>query len=151
MQVYLPVRPNGSRGWVRAQDVTLAGVPYRVDVHLGRHQLELFRDGSRVQTFPIGVGKNATPTPGGTYYLKELLRVPNPSGPYGPFAYGLSGFSTTLKSFAGADAVIGLHGTNDPASIGRDVSHGCIRLRNADIRQLAELLPLGTPVRIIAA
>ncbi|MBW3648616.1 MAG: L,D-transpeptidase, partial [Actinobacteria bacterium] len=69
---------------------------------------------------------------------------------YGPYAYGLSGFSTTLDTFAGGEAVIGLHGTNDPASIGKDVSFGCIRLNNADIRELADLLPLGTPVRILA-
>ncbi len=55
-----------------------------------------------------------------------------------------------LTSFNGGDGVIGIHGTNDPSSVGRDVSHGCIRLRNADVTYLAERLPLGTPVRILA-
>ena len=55
-----------------------------------------------------------------------------------------------LKDFAGGDGVIGLHGTNDPSSVGKDVSHGCIRLRNQDILQLVKILPLGTPVRILA-
>lgn len=101
-------------------------------------------------TFPAGIGTSDTPTPGGTFYLKELLAPTNPDGAYGPYAYGLSGFSTTLQSFAGGEAVIGLHGTNSPSSIGHDVSFGCIRMRNADITALARLLPLGTPVRILA-
>lgn len=150
LEVLLPVRPNGSTGWVRAADVTVTGVPYSIDVKQGAHVLELYERDRLVRTYPIGIGTRDTPTPGGTFYLKELLRAPDPTGAYGPFAYGLSGFSTTLKSFAGGEAVIGLHGTNDPSSIGKDVSAGCIRLRNADITALAQLLPLGTPVRILA-
>ena len=150
LEVLLPVRPNGSTGWVLAEDVVVEGVPYRLDVRTAEHALDLY-DGDRlVRTYPIGIGKRDTPTPGGTFYLKELLQPPNPDGEYGPYAYGLSGFSTTLDTFAGGEAVIGLHGTNDAASIGSDVSFGCIRLRNADITELAELLPLGTPVRILA-
>jgi hypothetical protein len=149
LKVHLPVRPNGSTGWVRAAGVIVKGVSWRVDVHLGAHRLRLYESGRLRATYPIGVGTGATPTPGGTFYLKELLRPPDPDGAYGPYAYGLSGFSTTLDSFRGQDAVIGLHGTDEPDSIGRDVSHGCIRLRNRDITVLAEKLPLGTPVRIL--
>ena len=72
------------------------------------------------------------------------------NGPYGSYAYGLSGFSNVLTSFGGGDGVIGIHGTNDPSSIGQDVSHGCIRLQNADIERLVRFLPLGTPVDILA-
>jgi len=149
LRVQLPVRPNGSSGWVRTDQVRVAGVPYRLDVHLAAHRLELYSFDALERTFPIGVGTRETPTPGGTFYLKELLRPPDPSGPYGPYAYGLSGFSNTLKSFAGGDGVIGIHGTDDPSAVGRDVSHGCIRLRNADITALTKALPLGTPVRIL--
>lgn len=150
LQVLLPVRPNGSTGWVSAKDVVVEGVPYRLDVRTAEHAVDLYDRDQLIRTYPIGIGKRDTPTPGGTFYLKELLRPPNPEGEYGPYAYGLSGFSTTLDTFAGGEAVIGLHGTNDPASIGKDVSFGCIRLNNADIRELADLLPLGTPVRILA-
>jgi lipoprotein-anchoring transpeptidase ErfK/SrfK len=150
VQVDLPVRPNGSTGWVRAADVTVTGIAYRVDVLRSQHRLRVYRFGRLVSTYPIGVGMAETPTPGGVYYLKELLRPPNPGGAYGPYAYGLSGFSNTLTSFNGGDGVIGLHGTDEPQLVGRDVSHGCIRLRNADITVLAHQLPLGTPVRILA-
>jgi lipoprotein-anchoring transpeptidase ErfK/SrfK len=103
-----------------------------------------------LQTYPVGIGTRDTPTPGGLYYLIELLRPPNPSGAYGPYAYGLSGFSDVIHHFNGGDGVIGLHGTNEPQKVGHDVSHGCIRMRNADITRLAHLLPLGTPIRIVA-
>ncbi|HVF04421.1 MAG TPA: L,D-transpeptidase [Frankiaceae bacterium] len=149
LRVHLPVRPNGSTGWVRRRDVTVRGVTYRLDVLRAAHELRLYRHGALVKTFPVGIGTTNTPTPGGTFYLKELLRPPDPSGDYGPYAYGLSGFSNVLTSFRGGDGVIGIHGTNDPSSVGRDVSHGCIRLRNADVTYLAKRLPLGTPVRVL--
>lgn len=150
LHVHLPARPNGSTGWVRRADVELRGVAFRVDVLRAAHELRLYEYGKLVRTFPAGIGTSRTPTPGGTFYLKELLRPPNPNGDYGPYAYGLSGFSNVLTSFNGGDGVIGIHGTNVPSSVGRDVSHGCIRLRNADITYLAQRLPLGTPVRILA-
>lgn len=150
VEVYLPIRPNGSSGWVRAADVKVIGVPFRLDVLRAEHKLRLYQDGKLKKEFAVAIGTTNTPTPGGTFYLKELLIPTNKGGVYGPYAYGLSGFSNVLTSFAGGDGVIGLHGTNDPSKIGSDVSHGCIRLRNADITYLAHLLPLGTPVRILA-
>src|SRR4051812_22167609 len=150
VKVALPVRPNGSTGWVKEEQVSLKETPYRLDVAIGAHQLRLFKDGELSQTFPIGVGKAETPTPGGTYYLKVLIKTTQPAGAYGPYAYGLNGFSPVLKDFAGGDGVIGLHGTNDPSSVGKDVSHGCIRLKNEDILKLVKVLPLGTPVKILA-
>jgi lipoprotein-anchoring transpeptidase ErfK/SrfK len=150
LRVLLPVRPNGSTGWIRAGDGKLLGLPYRLDVSRSKHVLRLYRFGRLQRTFPVGIGTRDTPTPGGTFFLKELLAPTNADGVYGPFAYGLSGFSSTLDSFAGGDAVIGLHGTNTPSSVGRDVSHGCIRMLNEDITVLAHTLPLGTPVRILA-
>ncbi|MDQ1632559.1 MAG: hypothetical protein QOC80_2531, partial [Frankiaceae bacterium] len=150
VQVALPVRPNGSSGWVKQEQVLLKPTPYRLDIALKAHELRLFKDGEVQQTYSIGVGKTETPTPGGTYYLRVLIKTTQPNGAYGPYAYGLNGFSQVLTDFAGGDGVIGLHGTNDPSSIGKDVSHGCIRLNNADITALAKILPLGTPVRILA-
>lgn len=150
LEVLLPVEPNGSKGWVREQEVVVEAVPYRLDVRTADHEMDLYESGALVRSFSVGIGKSGTPTPGGTFYLKELLQPPNPRGSYGPYAYGLSGFSQTLESFAGTDPVIGIHGTDDPSSIGRDVSAGCIRMRNSEITELAKLLPLGTPVRILA-
>lgn len=152
LQVQLPVRPNGSTGWIRAADVALASNPFSVTVDLTAHELTV-RDGrTEVLRTPVGVGTSDTPTPGGRYYLKELLQPPSPDGPYGPYAYGLSGFSNVLTSFAGGEGVIGIHGTDAPELVGTDVSHGCLRLSNEVIVRLVEEigLPLGTPVVIEA-
>ena len=150
LEVDLPVKPNGSTGFVRRADVTLTRDSFAVEVLAREHRLIVRKDDAAVFEAPISVGKAATPTPGGRFYITALLRSPNPAGDYGPYIYALSGFSPTLASFNGQDAIIGIHGTDAPASIGHDVSHGCIRLRNEDIIRLVEQigLPLGTPVAI---
>lgn len=150
LNVHLPVRPNGSTGWVKAADVSIASNPYRMEIQLSAHRLTVYKQQEVVLDEPIGVGTAEAPTPGGSYYIKELLQPPDPNGAYGPYAYGLSGFSNVLTDFAGGDGVIGVHGTNEPDAIGTDVSHGCIRLRNEAISKLAPVLPLGTPVTIVA-
>lgn len=149
IEVHLPVQPNGTTGWVRRDDVTLSNNPYRIEVDRANHSLRVYNlDDLWIDT-SIAIGTGDTPTPVGEFYLLELLRPPNPDGDYGPYAFGLSGFSEVLESFGEADtAIIGLHGTNDPASIGTDVSFGCIRLLNEVIEELAVTLPLGTPIVI---
>ena len=146
--VLLPVRPNGTTGWVAASDVDVFGVTYRLVVHLASFKLDVFKDDRLARTIPIGVGTDQTPTPGGEYYIKELLEPPDQNTVYGHHVFGLSGFSNVLVNWPGG-GVLGLHGTNDPDhSIGKRVSHGCVRMRNADIDYLAGVLPLGTPVEI---
>jgi lipoprotein-anchoring transpeptidase ErfK/SrfK len=148
LKVLLPVRPNGSTGWIREADVELAWNPYRIDVDLTEFRMTIHREDELVVDTPIGYGDQDTPTPGGRYYITELLRPPDPSGVYGPYAFGLSGFSDVLLSFAGGEGVIGIHGTNEPDSIGSRVSAGCIRVDNDVITEMSTFLPLGTPVTI---
>jgi lipoprotein-anchoring transpeptidase ErfK/SrfK len=150
VRVYLPTRPNGSEGWVRARSVRMYTNGYRVVVRLRAHKLFLWRGTKRVATYPIAVGTQSTPTPRGLFYVVELLKPHKSDGSYGPYAFGLSAHSERLKTFAGGDGRVGLHGTDQPALIGSSVSHGCIRLRNAAIRRLAKILPLGTPVYVRA-
>jgi hypothetical protein len=148
LRVLLPVRPNGASGWIRARRVELRANPYRIDVRLRAHRLTVRRGDRTVLRTPIGVGRAVTPTPRGLAYVTRLLRQPDPHGTYGPWAFGLSLYSPVLTSFGGGPGEVGIHGTDAPAGIGRDVSHGCIRLPNAAIERLARVLPLGTPVRI---
>jgi lipoprotein-anchoring transpeptidase ErfK/SrfK len=150
LHVLLPVRPNGSTGWIERSDVTLSQHEYRIIVALGAHMITVYKGDSIFDQEPIGVGTKDTPTPGGVYYTKELYKLPKANGPYGPYAYALSGYSDVLTDFAGGDGVIGIHGTNDPSAIGHDVSHGCIRMSNPGITKLAQTLPLGVPVEIQA-
>ncbi|WP_062206058.1 L,D-transpeptidase [Demequina salsinemoris] len=149
-EVYLPVRPNGTTGWVKADDVKVATTQYWVEVDVANFELTVW-DGTEEQfSTEIGVGRDDRPTPGGVYYIRELLAVPDSTGVYGPYAYGLSGFQPVLDSFNGGDAVIGIHGTNEPDKLGSFVSSGCIRMSNDAITQIVEEigLPLGTPVYI---
>lgn len=150
LKVLLPIRPNGSTGYVKAADVEVAENPYSVDIKLAEHRIVVTNGDEVIVDEAIGVGTESTPTPGGKYYIKELLQPPDPDGAYGPYAYGLSGFSNVLEEFNGGNGVIGIHGTNEPELIGTDVSHGCIRMSNEAITELAGVLPLGTPVHIEA-
>ncbi|MCK9898016.1 L,D-transpeptidase [Frankia sp. AgB32] len=148
LRVRLPVRPNGLSGWLRAAAVSLSETPYDLRVDRSEHRLTVSRDGRVLVRLPVGIGTGSTPTPVGEFYLTELLRPASPQGPWGPYAFGLSGFSDVITQFNGDDGIIGLHGTNRPDLIGTDASLGCIRLRNDDIERLAGMLPLGTPISI---
>jgi lipoprotein-anchoring transpeptidase ErfK/SrfK len=150
IEVLLPVRPNGSTGWVHTADVTVTANPYRIAVSLGAHTITVTDAHDVLYTGPVAVGAPDTPTPTGSYYLYVLLQAPDPTGPYGPFAYGLSSHSDALATFDGGDAEIGIHGNDDASALGQSVSHGCIRIDNAAITMLASKLPLGTPVDVTA-
>lgn len=148
-RVQLPVRPNGAVGYVRAGDVELAAVTTRLVVDLSARRLELFRSGERVLVARVAVGAPSTPTPTGTYYVNQRLVAPDPYGPFGPAALGISAFSPVLQDWI-QGGPIAVHGTNAPSSIGRAVSHGCIRVDNATLRYLFRVVPAGTPVEIRA-
>lgn len=148
LEVLLPIRPNGTTGWVEADQVELTINPYRIEIDASAYELIVYRNDEQALSTTVAIGNGNTPTPLGNFYLVELLRPSNQDGPYGSFAYGLSGHSETLDSFNGGDGGIGIHGTNRPDLLGQDVSHGCIRVANPTIEEMVEFLPLGTPVHI---
>lgn len=148
LHVELPIRPNGSTGWIPAAGVSLTQTDYRVAVSRANRSLTVTKAGLVVLTTPVAVGKASTPTPPGSTYLWELVRPDDPKGPYGPYIFGLAEYSDAYAVFNGGDAQIGMHGQDEPWSIGFAVSNGCIRLPNDVIVKLAGMLPLGTPVTI---
>ena len=148
--VYLPIRPNGTTGWVHADQVEIKTVSLHVMVDQSERLLTVFDGDEVVLTTSVAVGTDENPSPNGYFYITDKLLTGNPSGAYGPVAFGISGFSDTLSSFAGGPGQIGVHGTNNPDSIGNAASHGCIRVNNEVILDLSELLPLGTPITIQA-
>ena len=148
LRVELPIRPNGSTGWIRSKGVALTQTSYRVLVNRETLRLTVMNAGRVVATTPVAVGKASTPTPAGNTFLWELIRPDNPYGAYGPYIFGLAWYSDAYSVFNGGDAQIGIHGQDEPWSIGHAVSHGCIRLPNDMITKLAGMLPLGTPVTI---
>ena len=151
LKVSLPVRPNGSTGWIKSDDVTLTDTYWKMLVQLSARRITVWNGADVVHTEPVGVGAAASPTPPGEYYVTEALTVPSfQRSAYGPFAFGTSAHSDVYTSFGGGDGTVGIHGTGDPSSLGKDVSHGCIRLSNDGITSLIHQVPLGTPVEIAA-
>jgi lipoprotein-anchoring transpeptidase ErfK/SrfK len=149
LRVQLPLRPNGVTGWIRARDLTLVRVSTEIEVDLSARRLVLRDDGRVVLRTRTAVGGHATPTPLGRYYVNQRLIPYDRRGAYGPAALGLSAFSPVLKHWM-QGGPIGIHGTNEPWSIGHAVSNGCIRVPNRVMRRLFRLVPAGTPVVIHA-
>jgi lipoprotein-anchoring transpeptidase ErfK/SrfK len=149
MQVELPIRPNGSRGWIRTAGVRMSETSYRVLIDRQAGTVTVTDGGRLVLATAAAVGRPATPTPAGETYLWELIRPDDPTGAYGPYIFGLAMFSDAYSVFNGGDAQIGLHGQDQPGLVGHPVSHGCVRVANDVISHLAAILPLGTPVTIV--
>jgi hypothetical protein len=147
VHVRLPVLPNDTTGWVRRTALGGYGtVDTRLDVDLVHLRATLYRDGRPIVRAVIGVGSQRSPTPRGRFYIRnKLTRYHSPT--YGPVAFGTSARSPTATDWP-AGGYIGIHGTDHPELLPGRVSHGCIRLRNEDILELAARMPVGTPVRI---
>ncbi len=119
----------------------------QIVISIPDRKLALLVDGVVVKTWRTAVGTESTPTPGGnytiinrvsnpSYYLPGKVIAPGPSNPVGTRWIGLS-----LKGF-------GIHGTNNPGSIGRKASHGCVRLKNPDVEELFDLVRIGDVVEL---
>ena len=146
-QVFLPEKPNGVQGWLRASQVKSIEITHDVRIYLADHRLDLYEYGQMVKSYRIGVGKDETPSPLGEYYVVEKIIPDNPEGDYGAMAMGTTAFSETIKNWPGR-AQVGIHGTNAPDTIGKDTTHGCVRLLNDDILEISQVVHLGTPVFI---
>ncbi len=149
-RVQLAVVPNGTSGWVRAWAVRTYQVRSRIVVDLSERSLRLYRSGKLALRTPVAVGASATPTPRGRYFVNERYDLPDANGPFGPAALGISAHSDVLQRVWIQDGPIGIHGTNEPWSIGRAASHGCIRVANSVMRRLFRLAPAGTPIVVTA-
>ncbi|UUZ79959.1 L,D-transpeptidase [Paenibacillus sp. P26] len=101
-----------------------------------RHRLAVLSGNMVVRNYPVGLGAERTPE--GSFAISEKVRNPNgkSNGDFG-------GRGMTLS-----DTLYAIHGTNKPASIGKDESLGCIRMLKDDVEELFDLVPLGTPVTI---
>jgi hypothetical protein len=150
LEVMLPIRPNGSTGWVRRGDVTLFAVDGKLVVDLSERRITYIVDDEEIFSSEIAVGRSSSPTPTGLFYVTDRVTILESSGPWGPHALGLSARSDTITEYNGGDGIIGIHGTNNPSSIGHAASLGCVRLSNDMIATLFPLVRVGTPVEIRA-
>jgi lipoprotein-anchoring transpeptidase ErfK/SrfK len=129
-----------------AQDKQAASAR-RIVISIPDRQLAVLEDNRIIKIYPTAVGATATPSPAGsfkiatrlmhpTWYTKGRIVPPGKSNPLGTRWMGLS-----LKGY-------GIHGTSDPASIGHNASHGCIRMRNRDAEELFEIVAVGDQVEL---
>jgi lipoprotein-anchoring transpeptidase ErfK/SrfK len=148
LHVRLPGRPNGRTGWIQARATAAAVTPWHIVVDTARRRVLIFRTGRVVKIFRAVVGKPSTPTPTGTFFVEEAVRL-SPGDVGAPFALALSARSNVLQEFDGGQGQIALHGlANIGGVLGTAVSHGCIRLDGDAMRWLVERIGAGVPVTV---
>lgn len=112
-----------------------AATKYNILINTTARTLTLYKNKKIYRTYLAAVGKSSTPTPKGNFRI--VNKAFKPGGPFGARWLGLS-----ISGY-------GIHGTNNPSSIGKAISNGCIRVNNANIIELYNLVPVDTPVKII--
>jgi lipoprotein-anchoring transpeptidase ErfK/SrfK len=151
LRVLLPIRPNGTTGWIPRDAVTLRTTRYWITVDKRARTVTIYRTGKLIHRYQAVIGKPATPTPDGLAAIYEIDPQPDPSGFLGPWSLPLTIFSNVLYNFGGGPGRIAIHG-RDGASLadplGSARSHGCIRIDNSAIDWMAMRIPQGTPVQI---
>ncbi len=148
IEAMLPGRPNGATGWLRAEDLEIFTFDREVVIDLSDRVLTVITDGVANFQTEIAIGSDVSPTPTGTFFVTDAVELTRPRGPWGPFAFGLSARSDVVTEFAGGDGIIGIHGTNQPWSIGEAASLGCVRLPNDVMAILWEIVAVGVKVTI---
>lgn len=148
LAIDVPVRPNGTVGWIPRNQVDLHTVELRAHVDISDRLLEVWDGDDLLMSAQTAVGKDDAPTPTGTFFVRDLIERPDNTS-YGPHIVALSGFSEVLESFNGAEPAIAIHGTNQPHLLGEAASNGCVRIHNDDVTALAELAQLGMTVSIV--
>jgi hypothetical protein len=150
LEVYLPTAPPGSTGWVQRDHLTLSRHRFRIEVARSAHTLTVFAGEVSALETPVAVGPDA-PEPAAGLYIKSLLEPADPAGPYGRYAYGLSGSSSRAEDFESGSGLVAIHGTTDESTLGQDASRGSLAIGADDLDRLVSSigLPLGTPVEIV--
>lgn len=130
--------------------------PFGIIVRLSDLKLDLYEGTSLRKTYSVGIGALRFPTPPGVYHIKSKAKNPSWNNPGSPWARGMPrSIPPGPKNPLGTRALrldrgaLVIHGTPDQSSVGRRSSHGCMRMYRADVEELFEIVPVGTPVFII--
>lgn len=147
LAVLLPELDNGEIAWIHQKQVSSFGtVAWAIHVDLSRRVLVLRRDGKKVRTVRIGIGRATNPTPKGRYAVTDKLKVTEAGSPYGCCVLALTGHQTKLPpGWPGGDR-LAVHATRDLSGLGKRVSLGCMRTDPRDTRWMLKRIPLGAPV-----
>jgi lipoprotein-anchoring transpeptidase ErfK/SrfK len=148
LQVLLPGRPNGHTGWIKLRATRAARTSWHIVVDTTTRRVTIYYKGRSVRVFKAVVGKPATPTPRGEFFVEEVIQLR--AGDVGaPYALALSARSNVLQEFAGGPGQIALHGLRNVGGVlGTAASHGCVRLANDAMRWLNIRIGPGVPVTI---
>ena len=146
-RVWVAMRPNETRGWTRDGQLAYYTTSSKIVIDLSRRRLMVYRHGALQATFKVAVGRPGLETPTGFYFINQKLKPPAPGGAYGVLALGISAFQPKLSGWPQGGPVA-IHGTNEDYLIGQAISHGCVRMHNADILKVNSLVPAGSPVII---
>jgi len=130
------------------QSVDKSGAQRVIVVSLEDRKLALVEDGAVKKVYSVAVGKPSTPSPEGSFSIERRAMNPTyrhdgktiPPGPGNPVGTRWMGLS--VRGY-------GIHGTNEPKSIGKAASHGCIRMAKADLEEFYELVAVGDKVEIV--
>jgi lipoprotein-anchoring transpeptidase ErfK/SrfK len=147
-RIWLPTPPNESRGWIKEGQLALYTTASKIVIDLSKRRLYVYKRGALADSFPVAVGRPSLPTPTGSFYLTQKLIPPDPAGTYGVLQLGTSAFQPKLNNWPDGGQVA-IHGTNEPWLIGKAISHGCVRMTNAAVKQVSRLVPTGSPVEIV--
>jgi hypothetical protein len=148
-RVVLPLKPNGRTGWINLRGLRTVHTSTWIRASLHGRRIWLMHGARPRASFPAAIGAVTTPTPIGRFSVTDSLATGDPSGPFGWYAFGLSGHQPRLPpNWSGGDQ-LAIHGTDDPASIGTAASHGCLRVSPQALARLRPALHLGTPVVIM--
>ena len=147
LQVEVLARPNHQTGWVKRSDVVVSTHHFHLQLTKSTFELKAYDGDQVLADTKVVIGKAATFTPTGTFFITEKIARP-PTGVYGPWIMATSGYSESLNDFDGGLPQMALHGTNNPSLIGTQASNGCVRMPNDVIEKLASSIPAGTPLTI---
>jgi L,D-transpeptidase catalytic domain len=151
LQIMMPERPNGLTAWVKADEVTRSTSAWRMVLELSETRVHVYKDGYEVWNAPVGIGRDHTRTPTGTYFV-AVIEKPGPRG-YGPIVLNLNAHSEDIQSWQGSgDAITAFHGPFGAEELirsgGGKVSNGCIRMLPEDQLKM-DGIALGSPVDIV--
>jgi hypothetical protein len=137
-------------GWLPVGAGRLFEEPRSIVISLHRHKLMLFHRGKLTDTYNVAIGMPATPTPTGKFAITDRLTTGNTQDDYGCCILALTGHQPKiLQGWGGGDRVA-IHATPHEWTIGKAISHGCVRASNAALRQLMGKVRLGMPVTVKA-
>jgi lipoprotein-anchoring transpeptidase ErfK/SrfK len=144
-RVSIPMRPNGTYGWIPANSVSLSPTAGQIVIDVSSRTIDLYWHGKHRYHAKVAVGAPGKETPLGHYFVAARF-VPYHDPFLGVFAVETSAYSKLTEWPGGG--VVGIHGTSEPQLLGMAVSHGCVRVANSTAEQLKRYAPLGTPIWI---